>query len=406
MKAVEIKKQYLRDLQDNFLPFWERAMDTEYGGVFTCFDNQGETKISKRKYIWSQGRFLWIISKLLKLNQLKEIHLHDIWEEHLEKTYQFLRNYGILENKHCVFVTEQNGATVPGQLDVSIFADCFYILGCNAYAEYKNDRNAFEHVWSVYQKVKQRIDNNSFQSEPYPIPDGYKSHSLPMILLNVAEEMCSTANVLHLQQQTELKRDINYFLVQIKALIEENRIIELTNGKPGMLLSEHLNPGHTIESCWFMLHSHDHIPSVISERVIENLAEEAIDKGWDPEFGGLFRFTNHKNEKPDGELIGTPYEKLILKTWDTKLWWPHSEALYTTLLLYVKTKNVKWLKRYEQVASYTFHIFPHPDKSIGEWIQIRTRQGEPLEEVVALPVKDPFHIIRSYLLIIDLLRGV
>ena len=41
---------------------------------------------------------------------------------------------------------------------------------------------------------------------------------------------------------------------------------------------------------------------------------------------------------------------------------------------------------------------------MGEWIQIRDRQGKPEEKVVALPVKDPFHITRAYLHIIDLLK--
>ena len=47
--------------------------------------------------------------------------------------------------------------------------------------------------------------------------------------------------------------------------------------------------------------------------------------------------------------------------------------------------------------------FINPDRSIGEWIQILTREGRPQEKVVALPVKDPFHIIRNLLLICELL---
>ena len=41
---------------------------------------------------------------------------------------------------------------------------------------------------------------------------------------------------------------------------------------------------------------------------------------------------------------------------------------------------------------------------MGEWIQIRTREGKPQEKVVALPVKDPYHIIRNVILIIELLE--
>jgi len=58
---------------------------------------------------------------------------------------------------------------------------------------------------------------------------------------------------------------------------------------------------------------------------------------------------------------------------------------------------------YGQAHEYVFRTFPNPDKAIGEWIQIRDRQGRPVEKTVALPVKDPFHILRNVLLIIELL---
>jgi glycine dehydrogenase subunit 1 len=59
---------------------------------------------------------------------------------------------------------------------------------------------------------------------------------------------------------------------------------------------------------------------------------------------------------------------------------------------------------FEKVFDYTYKTFPNPDRSIREWIQIRTREGNPQEKVVALPVKDPYHIIRNVLLIIELLE--
>jgi len=39
------------------------------------------------------------------------------------------------------------------------------------------------------------------------------------------------------------------------------------------------------------------------------------------------------------------------------------------------------------------HAFPA--ETGNEWIQIRNRSGQPVEGVVALPVKDPFHILRT-----------
>ncbi len=48
--------------------------------------------------------------------------------------------------------------------------------------------------------------------------------------------------------------------------------------------------------------------------------------------------------------------------------------------------------------------FPNPDKSVGEWIQIRDREGRPESKVVALPVKDPFHIVRALALAVPVLE--
>jgi N-acylglucosamine 2-epimerase len=93
-----------------------------------------------------------------------------------------------------------------------------------------------------------------------------------------------------------------------------------------------------------------------------------------------------------------------LDDWGSKLWWVHSEALYTTLLLFDRTDDEEFLAWFERVFDYVFATFPNPDKSIGEWIQIRTREGKPQEKVVALPVKDPYHIIRNVILIIELLE--
>lgn len=52
-------------LYEDVLPFWEKySPDYERGGVFTCFSNSGDKLLSEDKYIWSQGRMLWVLSRL------------------------------------------------------------------------------------------------------------------------------------------------------------------------------------------------------------------------------------------------------------------------------------------------------------------------------------------------------
>lgn len=50
---------------------------------------------------------------------------------------------------------------------------------------------------------------------------------------------------------------------------------------------------------------------------------------------------------------------------------------------------------------YTYELYPNTDPEIFEWVQIRERSGEPAEKVVALPVKDPYHVMRNLILIIE-----
>jgi N-acylglucosamine 2-epimerase len=73
------------------------------------------------------------------------------------------------------------------------------------------------------------------------------------------------------------------------------------------------------------------------------------------------------------------------------------------LLAYHQTGDLRLLEWYERLREYTFRVFPNPDPEVGEWIQIRDRQGRPQAKVVALPVKDPFHILRALILMIELL---
>ena len=122
--------------------------------------------------------------------------------------------------------------------------------------------------------------------------------------------------------------------------------------------------------------------------------------GWDEKYGGLLRFVDREGGAPRGDCIGTPYEELVKDTWDMKLWWPHSELLYIFSHLYQLTGDEEFEALYQQSADYAFSTFPN--KELGEWVQIRQRDGSPQDKLVALPVKDPFHILRDFIKVVEL----
>jgi N-acylglucosamine 2-epimerase len=203
-------------------------------------------------------------------------------------------------------------------------------------------------------------------------------------------------------------RSLDYALEIMQKFRREDGTIAEMLPKDGSaqdtVLARHINPGHALESMWFVTSvaigagRRDLVGDAAS------VMTKAFDVGWDIEHGGLLRFVDRAGGKPEGRKTGHPYEGLIFETWDTKLWWPHSEALYATLLAAECAQDENMRRLYERVHGYTFRTFPHPDGEVGEWIQIRDRRGRPVDRLVALPVKDPYHALRSALLIIELLH--
>lgn len=104
-------------------------------------------------------------------------------------------------------------------------------------------------------------------------------------------------------------------------------------------------------------------------------------------------------EDPERETV---YQQLMAG-WGDKLWWVHSEALYATLLFGERTDDQELRQWYDRIFEYTFRVFPNPDREVREWVQIMDRQGNPQNKVVALPVKDPFHITRNLIYILQFL---
>ena len=150
-------------------------------------------------------------------------------------------------------------------------------------------------------------------------------------------------------------------------------------------------PGHAIESMWFVLH----VARRRGDQALIQRAAEVIrwhlELGWDQEYGGIYLSRDIEGHPP------------YLPHSDKKLWWPHVEALYATLLAHELTGEPWCLEWYDRVAEWAWSHFPAPNG--GDWMQRLTREGQPTTEVIALPVKDPFHLPRGAMLIMQLMQS-
>ena len=399
-----------KHLVDDVLGWWmSHGPDARYGGVQTCWDNAGETLVSTDKYTWSQGRWVWLMARVAAAAGRGVLDLDpEPYLRQARSTAAFVRDHALLADGSTAYVTDRAGTPkepVAGQgLNVSVFADLFAALGFAGLAQFDSEWG--EPAEAILLSAAERIGNGTYRSEPYPVPDGHASFALPMILLGVGEQVhraTGSARSLEIVQQAVAAIE-QTFLRGVEVVEMPPRA-----GLPGAddrgdtLLSRHRAPGHTLEALWFLHHAADLVPGTLaaSPDRLSDLAIHACELGWDDEHGGLFRFVDTDRGEPAGRRTDDPYEKLVVGTWDTKLWWPHAEAIYTTALLGRAAGRADVAGWHEKLVRYTMETFPAgPGR---EWIQIRRRDGSPLDATVALPVKDPFHIARSLLLLVELL---
>ena len=149
-------KEYLsffkQELTDNLLSFWmPRCLDQENGGYLNCFTNDGSRLVSTDKYTWSQGRFLWMFSKLSMMKStMFSQEQRQTFLQYAENGKNFLLEHVLLgpEDYRCIFLMDAEGK--PKHVgdhegyDLSISADCFVVMGFAAYALAAKDEAAWE----------------------------------------------------------------------------------------------------------------------------------------------------------------------------------------------------------------------------------------------------------------------
>jgi N-acylglucosamine 2-epimerase len=360
-------------LLTKILPWWfEHAVDEIHGGILNMITEEGE-RLGTDKFTWSQGRFLWVLSAVC--NRLEQV---SAYSDHAEKTAKFLLAHGRDHQGRWLYRLTRDGKPIEGP--TSIFSDCFAIYGLSEYYRLTGDRESLNAALETFQNVCSRIESPEFRdTAPYPM------RRLSMILLETASELSVTLGgdsaVENVASQCA-DRILERFLDAGTGLIVEflDRNWNPLPPPEGTLVV----PGHAIEAMWFLAHwavrtGRKEMSSRLAQITIEHLQY-----GWDHEYGGLVL-----NRDLSG---GTP----LFPHSDKKLWWPHTEAIYALALLWKFVKDERLAEWFERVWSWSDKHFPLPGGR--EWRQRLDRTGQPSTEVVALPVKDPFHLQRSLLL--------
>lgn len=401
------QREWGTHLVQQILPWWEsRAIDEESGGVFTCFDNRG-TLVSDEKYTWSQGRWAWLAAELARDAEAGRLPIDgDVWRDRAVATARFLERT-LTGDGRTAYRTDRAGHHLSdgtGDVATSIFADLFCVLGwagAMPYGTGDEQRRWREESVRVLETAEAAVTDRTARTDPYPVPAGYLSIAEPMNLLHASAELLRSCPE---DEQVRAVRDRALDTLHDQFigpdLWWEFRPVE-PPADPESLLARHRTPGHLLELLW-MLHraEEDQAARRLDPDTYAELTRRALAVGWDEELGGILRYVDIDGGPPRADLVvgdAGPYERLVTDTWDTKLWWVHAEAMYGVELMAQVCGDADLAAWSDRVADWTMATFP--DRDQGEWLQIRDRRGDPLDKVVALPVKDPFHIARALILL-------
>ncbi len=371
----QLAHQYNDELFNNIIPFWlDKSQDLENGGYFTCLNRTGEV-YDTDKFIWLQGRQVWLFAMLYN-----NVEKREEWLQCAIQGAEFLKKYGHDGDYNWYFSLTKEGN--PLVEPYNIFSYTFATMAFGQLSKATGNEEYAQIAKKTFEIIlKKRFDTKGKWNKAFPGTRNLKGFSLPMILCNLALEIehLLDKEVLDKTIKECLDEILNVFYKEEFGLILEN--VNVNGSFSDTFEGRLINPGHSLESMWFVMDLGVKLgrPDIIEKAV--KITLKTIDYGWDKEFGGIFYFMDVK---------GHPTQQL---EWDQKLWWVHIETLITLIKGYQLTGSQECLKWFEKVHEYTWSHFK--DEQYPEWFGYLNRRGEVLLDLKGGKWKGCFHIPRG-----------
>lgn len=382
---LKTQQEWIRAELNRCADFWvKNGWDHEHGGVYTCLDRYGKI-YSTDKSVWMQGRCAWTYAWLCHLYGAKQE-----WLDFAKSCLDFMEAHCINREagNRMYFTVTADGQ--PLRQRRYFFSEGFYAIANAEYYALTNDetylqraRAGYEIFWQLYRGLS--ADPTGMGPKTIPETRSGRSLGLPMIYLNICSVLrrCDPANASEYDERAE---------VCVKDIFTYHRKPELhctlenvgPNGEFRGDVTEGriVNPGHDIECSWFLMEYANHKGDAALHEAARSVFSDAINAGWDDEFGGLLYFIDCKGLPPEA------YEH------DMKLWWPHNEILIASLMAYRDTGDEQYYDWFTKTLNYCKEVFSDPEN--GEWYGYLRRDGKPtMPSTKGSTFKGPFHLPRS-----------
>ncbi len=390
-KIAALARYYRKHLLDEVMPFWElRTKDQRCGGYLTCFDHSGNVTDTD-KYIWFQGRQLWMFSALFN-----EVEKRQQWLELAKHGRDFIVAKAYAGEGRWNYHLGRNGEVKEGA--VSIFTDLFILSGLCEYAVATGSDEDLELIRDTFDAVEKAIYDPEFKDVYPQAPDPrYKRHSVYMIPLNVAGIV---EPVLGSQRVRPLTDHCLHQILHVFAKDEHECVFESVGRDGGFMDDDEgrkLNPGHVLESMWFCIEEGlKRQDQKIVDRAVK-IADWAYCRGYDSQYGGIVSYLDSSGRQPKQ----TGWYKENDVPWHDKIWWVHSECLYALALCAVVTDSREFFDRFLDMHDWCRRHYHDPE--YGEWYWQLHRDGRVKSADKGTLWKAAYHVPRAVMKVMKLL---
>lgn len=384
---LECQKRYNEDLTENILPFWLKyGLDRVNGGVYTCVDRDG-TLMDSTKSVWFQGRCAYVYSFAYNNIERRPEYL-----EMAKNCLDFIEAHCFDTDGRMFFEVTADGR--PLRRRRYVFSECFATIAMSEYSIATVDRAYAEKSLKLFKEIQRFISTPGILEPKYLPTQPGRGHSITMILINTA------ACVRRAIQDPALDEQISRSIEELKLFIKpEYKALLETVGPNGELIDtlggRVINPGHCIETAWFLLEESKHRgwDEEIKKMALQIL-DWSWDWGWDEQYGGIINFRDCK---------GFPAQDY---SQDMKFWWPQTEAVIAMLYAYEASGDERYLEMHRMANEWMYKYLP--DNENGEWYGYLHRDGSVAQPAKGNLFKGPFHIprmlIKSSMLINEILK--
>lgn len=384
-ERLRLERDWIRQQLETCIGFWlEHGMDPVNGGVYTCLDREGKV-YSTDKSVWMQGRCAWTFSYLCHVYGARPE-----WLEAAKSCLDFLEEHCINHEAGGRLYFTVTAEGLPLRQRRYCFSEGFY---CIANAEYYGVTGEEEHLARArraYQFIYQ-LNNGLIEDPaglgPKTIPETRTGRALgdPMIFLNIISIM-RRVDPAHTEEYDRHAKECTDAIVNLHYHPELGCTLESVapDGTPELWYTAGrvVNPGHDIECSWFMMDEANYRGDAQLHQTAEAIFRQAIEAGWDKEYGGLLYFIDAKGLPPEA------YEH------DMKLWWPHNETMIAASKAYRDTGDDYYAEWLFKTLDYCREHFADPE--YGEWYGYLRRDGLPtMPPTKGSTFKGPFHVPRA-----------